>query len=400
MSEEIAIRVDNVSKNFKLPHERAGSVKSIFTNPFSAKNHKTVEVQHALKNVSFEIKKGEFFGIVGRNGSGKSTMLKMLAGIYQPTHGKIHVAGKLVPFIELGVGFNPELSGRENVYLNGALLGFSSQEVDAMYNEIVEFAELEKFMDQKLKNYSSGMQVRLAFSMAVRARADILLIDEVLAVGDADFQRKCFEYFKKLKKDKKTVVFVSHDMGAVREFCDRALLIDSSELISIGTTESITDKYSKLFLDDDEEAEEVQQTFIEETEKRWGNGKIKIEHVAITKSEQEIKIKATARVNSDLGSVICGVHINSQDGTELTAVNNRMIRIQDLKDVKVGQEVEIYWKMGNVFNDGKFFVTLTLTSETGIAYDWYVDAGNFTIKRPERSTTPILPPIELGYKIN
>jgi hypothetical protein len=189
-------------------------------------------------------------------------------------------------------------------------------------------------------------------------------------------------------------------MGAVREFCDRALLIDSSELISIGTTESITDKYSKLFLDDDEEAEEVQQTFIEETEKRWGDGKIKIEHVAITKSEQEIKIKATARVNSDLGSVICGVHINSQDGTELTAVNNRMIRIQDLKDVKVGQEVEIYWKMGNVFNDGKFFVTLTLTSETGIAYDWYVDAGNFTIKRPERSTTPILPPIELGYKIN
>ncbi|HMH30872.1 MAG TPA: ABC transporter ATP-binding protein, partial [Methylomirabilota bacterium] len=226
MSEEIAISVKNVSKDFVLPHEKVSSIKSIFTS-VTKKRNKKADTQHALKDVSFEIKKGEFFGIVGRNGSGKSTMLKILAGIYQPTAGSVRTKGKLVPFIELGVGFNPELTGRENVYLNGAMLGFSDKQVKAMYKDIVDFAELERFMDQKLKNYSSGMQVRLAFSMAVRAEADILLIDEVLAVGDADFQRKCFDYFRSLKGAGTTVVFVTHDMDAVREYCDQAILIEN-----------------------------------------------------------------------------------------------------------------------------------------------------------------------------
>src|SRR3989344_1268902 len=246
-SREAAIKVNNVSKNFILPHLRKNTVKRIFTSLFDTKRKAKSEVQHALKDISFEIKKGEFFGIVGRNGSGKSTLLKMLAGIYQPTKGSIQVHGKLVPFIELGVGFNPELTGRENVYLNGALLGFDTKQIDAMYDSIVEFAELEKFMDQKLKNYSSGMQVRLAFSMAIRADADILLIDEVLAVGDADFQRKCYDYFKKLKKEKRTVIFVSHDMDAVREYCDRAMLIEKSKAVTISGTAEIAEKYLKLF---------------------------------------------------------------------------------------------------------------------------------------------------------
>src|ERR1700742_3610312 len=181
---EVAISAQHVYKNFVLPHEKVNSVKSLFTSLFR-KRSKSSETQHALRDISFEIKEGEFFGIVGRNGSGKSTLLKILAGIYQPTKGSIATHGKLVPFIELGVGFNPELTGRENVYLNGALLGFSRRQIDDMYEDIVRFAELERFMDQKLKNYSSGMQVRLAFSMATRAEADILLVDEVLAVGDA-----------------------------------------------------------------------------------------------------------------------------------------------------------------------------------------------------------------------
>ena len=226
MNNPIAISVKNVSKNFKLPHQKTSSIKDVFVRPLQALGgSRAVEVQHALNDISFDIKEGEFFGIVGRNGSGKSTMLKILAEIYQPTSGEVSVKGRLVPFIELGVGFNPELTGRENVYLSGALNGVSEKEVDEMYGDIVEFAELENFMDQQLKNYSSGMQVRLAFSVATRAKADILLIDEVLAVGDADFQRKCFEYFKRLKKAKTTVVFVSHDMNAVREYCDRAVLI-------------------------------------------------------------------------------------------------------------------------------------------------------------------------------
>ena len=193
-----AISVRSVSKDFLLPHLRQTTIKGHFLNLFRRRH--TVEVQHALRDITLDVQPGEFFGVVGRNGSGKSTLLKIIAGIYTSTRGEVHVDGRLVPFIELGVGFNPELSGRDNVYLNGALLGFSRSEVAAMYDDIVAFAELEGSMDQKLKNYSSGMQVRIAFSVATRARADILLIDEVLAVGDAAFQQKCFDHFRALKR--------------------------------------------------------------------------------------------------------------------------------------------------------------------------------------------------------
>lgn len=239
--DEIAISVGSVSKTFKLPHEKQNSIKSLFVNIF--RGRRTYEKQQVLKNVSFEIKKGEFFGIVGRNGSGKSTLLKLLAGIYTPDSGAIHVDGKLTPFIELGVGFNPELTGRENVYLNGALLGFNRKDMDAMYDEIVRFAELGRFMDQKLKNYSSGMQVRLAFSIAIRADTEILILDEVLAVGDASFQQKCFNYFEKLKTKGKTVVLVTHDMGAVRRFCTRAVYIKNGKLIHTGSAADVADIY-------------------------------------------------------------------------------------------------------------------------------------------------------------
>lgn len=244
-NDQIAISVQNVSKTFLLPHEKTTSIKSGVINIFRKKD-RTVEKQQALKDISFDVKKGEFLGIVGRNGSGKSTMLKILAGIYKPTSGKVHVNGKLTPFIELGVGFNPELSGRDNVYLNGALLGFSRDEVASMYNDIVQFAELEKFMDQKLKNYSSGMQVRLAFSIAIRANTDILVLDEVLAVGDEAFQRKCFEYFAKLKRDKKTVILVTHNMDQVQQFCTRAILIDKGHKTEIGSPLKISQIYREL----------------------------------------------------------------------------------------------------------------------------------------------------------
>ena len=192
------------------------------------------------------MKKGEFLGIVGRNGSGKSTLLKILAQIYTPDSGSIIVHGSLVPFIELGVGFNPELTGRENVYMNGAMLGFSNEEMDQMFDDIVQFAELAPFMDQKLKNYSSGMQVRLAFSIAIRARGDILILDEILAVGDAAFQEKCNQYFASLDKSQ-TVILVTHSMENVREFCDRAILIDQGKIVEEGDPEVVADAYLKLF---------------------------------------------------------------------------------------------------------------------------------------------------------
>lgn len=242
MNKKVAIRVDNLVKTFKIPTEASNGIKQKLVNVLKGK--KGYREFTPLKGISFEIEKGEFFGIVGRNGSGKSTLLKTIAGIYQPNQGSVEVNGRLVPFIELGVGFNHELTGRENIYLNGALLGFSNQEVDAMYDEIVAFAELEDFMEEKLKNYSSGMQVRLAFSIAIRAKSDILLLDEVLAVGDEAFQRKCENYFRQLRKQKKTVVLVTHSMGNVRKYCSRAMLIRDGKIVSCGNPDDVANEYS------------------------------------------------------------------------------------------------------------------------------------------------------------
>lgn len=239
-----AISVKNLHKSFKLPTEQSFGLKqAIFNRLRGVKGYKE---QKVLKGLNFDIKQGEFLGIVGRNGSGKSTLLKILAGIYYPEKGEITINGNLIPFIELGVGFNPELTGRENVYLNGALLGFSNEEMDKMYNDIWKFAELEQFQDQKLKNYSSGMQVRLAFSIAIRAKGDILLLDEVLAVGDAAFQQKCNEYFASLKTNNQTVILVTHSMENVRKFCSRALLIEEGKIIQDGNPDIIADAYNKM----------------------------------------------------------------------------------------------------------------------------------------------------------
>jgi len=234
--------VKNLYKSFRLPNEQHSGLKQLILSVFKG-GRRGFTQQKVLEDISFEINEGEFFAIVGRNGSGKSTLLKLLAGIYAPNEGLVQLKGSLTPFIELGVGFNPELTGRENVYMNGALLGFSHREMDAMYDDIVSFAELKKFMDQKLKNYSSGMQVRLAFSIAIRARSDILLIDEVLAVGDAAFQQKCFDYFNQLRHEKRTIILVTHDMSAVKRFCTRAVYIKKGKVARLGSPTEIADMY-------------------------------------------------------------------------------------------------------------------------------------------------------------
>ena len=239
---QIAVKVDYVSKYFKLPTEATNSLRTAMVNRF--KGIKGYKEQHVLKDISFEVEKGDFFGILGRNGSGKSTLLKIISEIYVPEKGSVTIDGKLVSFIELGVGFNPELTGRENVYMNGAMLGFSTVEIDAMYDDIVDFAELHDFMNQKLKNYSSGMQVRLAFSVAIKAQGDILILDEVLAVGDEAFQRKCNDYFQERKKSGKTTILVTHDMGAVKKYCNKAVLIENGLVKAIGDPFDVSDQYS------------------------------------------------------------------------------------------------------------------------------------------------------------
>jgi len=237
------LKVEHVAKSFRLPMEQASGLKQAVIN--WTKGISGYKMQHVLRDINFEVKEGDFFGVVGRNGSGKSTLLKLISGIYMPDQGSISVDGKLVSFIELGVGFNPELTGRENVYLNGALLGFSQEEIDAMYDDIVEFSELSEFMDQKLKNYSSGMQVRLAFAVAIKAKGDILVLDEVLAVGDEAFQRKCDNFFTEVKQDPtKTVILVTHSMDSVKKYCNKAILIKDGEIIASGNQDDVADRYT------------------------------------------------------------------------------------------------------------------------------------------------------------
>ena len=227
---------------FRFAAEATSSLRTALVNRF--KGIKGYKEQHVLKDISFYVEEGDFFGILGRNGSGKSTLLKIISQIYVPEKGSVTVNGKLVSFIELGVGFNPELTGRENVYMNGALLGFSPKEIDDMYDDIVDFAELHEFMNQKLKNYSSGMQVRLAFSVAIKAQGDILILDEVLAVGDEAFQRKCNDYFMERKKSGKTTILVTHDMGAVKKYCNKAVLIEKGLVKALGAPEDVANQYS------------------------------------------------------------------------------------------------------------------------------------------------------------
>jgi putative polysaccharide ABC transporter len=242
MAKNNIVEIVGVTKTFRIPIESVNMFKQKVVGFLLRK--KGYRDFTPLKNVSFSIEEGDFFGIVGKNGSGKSTLLKLIAGIYTPNKGHIRTKGKLVPFIELGVGFNPELSGRDNVYLNGALLGFSRKEVDEMYDDIVDFAEMHDFMEERLKNYSSGMQVRLAFSIAIKAKGDILMLDEVLAVGDEAFQKKCYAYFDKLKREKKTVILVTHDMGAVERFCNKAVLIEDGKVKIQGKPHIVAAAYS------------------------------------------------------------------------------------------------------------------------------------------------------------
>lgn len=391
MKDGVAISVVNVSKSFRLPHEKADSVKSLFVNPFN-KNRRRFEVQRALRDITFDIKKGEFFGIVGRNGSGKSTLLKIIAGIYQTSKGTVSVSGRLVPFIELGVGFNPELTGRENVYLNGAMLGFSEKEVDEKISSIIDFAELERFMDQKLKNYSSGMQVRLAFSIAtVLADSDVLLIDEVLAVGDASFQRKCYEYFKQLKKDKKTVVFVSHDMSAIREYCDRAVLIDNNKVVAIGKTDDVAQKYTRLFTDTTEVVVGKEST-------RWGKGGIETAGVSVSTTDKIISVEQRVMSSVKTTSPIVGIRIRSAAGDDIMGTNTKVEQI-DTGVFMPGHERVVVWTMPNVLADGDYYVDPAIVDADGITvHDWWDEAIKFSITKDRRLPYSVDPGFNVEVK--
>lgn len=371
MSDDIAIQVRDVKKSFVLPNHRNDSIKQGIVKIFEKKD-KSSNVFHALRGISFDIKKGEFFGILGRNGSGKSTLLKIISEIYQPTHGAVKHKGTLVSFIELGVGFKADLSGKDNVYLNGAMLGFSKTEIDERYDDIVKFAELENFMDQKIKNYSSGMKVRLAFAVAIQAKSDILVLDEVLAVGDASFQRKCYEYFKSLKESKdKTIVFVTHSMGAVKDYCDKAILIEDGKIIHEGAAEDVANHYLKLFNDSKYDAG---------NNDRFGDGRVRVEKIeAINKGEKVVLDIAVASEELNTEDVVIGIDIHDHKSRLVGGVESYNTKGGKKFAVRAKQQKHVQFEIDNIFGTGDFFVTISVKQEGGIAtYDFWSRAAKFT----------------------
>ena len=352
-----AIEVKNISKKFTIPHDKVSTLKGAFVNLFKKNNS---EIFYALSDVSFEIKKGEFFGIIGRNGSGKSTLLKILAGIYRPNKGVVKINGRISPFLELGIGFNPELSGRDNVYLNATVLGLTKKEIDRKFDSIVAFSELERFIDQKLKNYSSGMNVRLAFSVAIHANRDILLMDEVLAVGDANFQSKCLAEFAHYKEMGKTVVLVTHDISTVQRYCDRAMLVRNGRIEMIGNPEEVGNEYIYQNMSDEEkriyseekrkinQAEEdlasLKGQALENELKRIEDEKIKLEEEKKNKIAEITEVKFLDKdgkeknvfetgediiariyysVKEKINKPVFGVAIHTQDGVHLSGPNTK-----------------------------------------------------------------------------
>ena len=333
MTDNIAISVKGVSKTFRIPHEKISSLRGAAINIFKTGGFEEFK---ALDDVSFEVKKGEFFGIIGRNGSGKSTLLKILAGIYEADGGTVKIDGRISPFLELGIGFNPELSGRDNVYLNATVLGLSKKQIDAKFDSIVAFSELARFIDQKLKNYSSGMQVRLAFSVAIHANREILLMDEVLAVGDSNFQSKCLEEFNKYRDLGKTVILVTHDIGTVQRYCDRAMLLRNGKIIKIGKAEEVGNTYVYENMSDEEKRIEGDEKNVET--QNFASKKPTNKVAEITKVEfldKDGKVKNVFQTGDDIVARIYysakkkiekpvfGVAIHTQDGMFISGPNTK-----------------------------------------------------------------------------
>jgi ABC-type polysaccharide/polyol phosphate transport system ATPase subunit len=378
------IVVDSVSKTFRVPEERTHTLKERALHPTRRTRHQTFEV---LKDISFEVGQGEFFGIAGRNGSGKSTLLKCLAGIYGIDSGRIWMHGRLSPFIELGVGFNQDLAARDNVVLNGIMMGLSPREARARYDAVIDFAELREFEELKLKNYSSGMHVRLAFSVAIQVDADILLVDEVLAVGDANFQQKCFDVFNRMRDAGRTIVFVTHDMGSLNRFCHRALLLEKGVMIHLGEPHEVADRYLEINFGRDPAAAGA-------GDGRGGDGEARIveawvedehgeRHSSLPQGRQ-IKLKALVRFAVDVEHPAASVYVlNDEHVAVVVATTAR--EHERSGHFRAGEEALFSFSFENVLAPGRYSPLFTLAHRgTGLdLMDRFEGAFSFVVTGPQ-----------------
>jgi ABC-2 type transport system ATP-binding protein len=363
----LAIQVEGLSKTFRIPTHRVDSLKERVVRPFASPDYREL---HALRGISFEIRQGEFFGIVGRNGSGKSTLLKLLASIYRADAGKIRIAGRLAPFIELGVGFNQDLTARENVLLNGVMMGLTPKEVRNRIDAIIEFAELEEFADLKLKNYSSGMLVRLAFSVMMEADADVLLIDEVLAVGDASFQQKCADAFHEMKAKGKTIVLVTHEMETVEDYCHRAMLISDGLIQKLGDPGEIGREYLRLNFEQEAQAGKRAQSESDEVrvldvrlEGEDGSRLTRVEH------GETIRIALELEAKRDLPGLDVGFLVTNADGIGIFNFGIPVGEAEGRRDLPAGERVTVRAELQNSLAAGRYFVQCGINRafEGGIA---------------------------------
>ncbi len=368
-----SIVVSNISKKFLLPFEKKESVREMIFSAFRPQKYDVLEV---LNDLSFDVAKGEFFAVIGKNGSGKSTLLKLLANIYFPDNGDVFVEGRVSPFLELGVGFNGELSAFENVFLNGAVLGLSRKEIIKRYDEIVEFAELSGFMNQKLKNFSSGMQVRLAFSIAMQSDADVFLMDEVLSVGDANFQKKCFSKFQELKRNGKTIVFVSHDLESIRKFADRVLYLRDGKISMIGDTSCVINKYLS----------DTALVFVEDEKKTPSNvvKLVKIESnfssVLDLSLENSLKLKLSFFSEIDYPNPTLGFILYNFEGVKIFYTNSK-ISGNNISDLKKGENEYVIELENLSLATGRYFLTIALSDENSISdFFWKDKAFEFEVK--------------------
>ncbi|MSO42047.1 MAG: ABC transporter ATP-binding protein [Solirubrobacterales bacterium] len=353
-----AITVEGVCKTFRLPDHRRSTLKERAMHPF--RRIPETEIV-AARDLSFRIERGEFFGIVGRNGSGKSTLLKLLTGIYQPDAGRIRVVGRVSPLIELGVGFNHEMAARDNMLLSGALLGLTRSEALRRLDETLEFAGLESYRELQLKNYSSGMLTRLAFSIAIHVDADVLLLDEVLAVGDAGFQEKCYETFLSLKREGKTIVLVTHDMAAVRRFGDRALMLENGDILAIGDPNLVSERYrDTVGMEPGEETEHPAAT------NRFGDGAADIRDVWMEddggkrartfKPGGQLRICAEISFTEPLQEPPLVFVVRSEDGRNVFSASTEPAFVEGL-DFDAGDRILVRMRFENYLGVGSYDVT-------------------------------------------
>lgn len=365
-----AVRVEHLWKTFRIPHERRTTLFENLVGFLRPNNYETITV---LKDLNFDIERGECIGIIGDNGSGKSTLLKIIANILRPTSGSVEVHGKLTPFLELGVGFQPDLSVRENIKLYATIMGLSRAEITKRIDDVIEFSGLEKFEDTKLKNLSSGMQVRLAFSTAIQTDPDVLLVDEVLAVGDMEFQQKCFDVFNRYRREGVTILFVSHDLGAVRRFCDRALLLRGGEQRAFGETGDVLDMYIYG------KSSGIAASTANGAGSRWGDGRVRITDVEFLDKSGEgrerfqsldpMTIRIHYHAEEDVSDITFGIAIHSEDGYHLFGTNTRIQKVP--VSVKRG-DGHINIEIDRIpLLSGKFVLSVAAQStDYSVTYDW------------------------------